>query len=647
MTVFIGDTEQSKAALRKAYERGAVRQLARGIYTDDFAREPADIIRENILAIAGRILPEWHLSHSSAAVRGSVDGFLFMSGPTAVTGRNLELPGVEIIRSRQLAHPETDRVPAPTQISTGLHKPEQPVSVGISAPLQTVFECLSVARRYPAKSLPVEVVADLISRLPGSDKDRAERFAVRNGLRREYLRYRELTFGRAAAAEIRVQEPDSFDLYFYEWQVGTLTQLGGNEYRFTYAPKWRVELSRQLPLRDGQTASYEGRGMPAFIENTLPEGWTERMVLASNKLSREDLFGILSTTRKYLSNLTLRPLGIPEDELVFDALRLRLDDLPRVAPGTVAASEAIGKEPDDPDLWRRTQADGPLRISGVQAKLPVSLTEAKGTLRVGLGDLRHPATHILKYPSSDFPQIVENEWATMELARRVGLNTASVAMVQFPAESRFRNRGRSLLIERYDIPARTALHRNPSSLRLMLQEDACSLLLLPRAAKYSTSMERIATALHEAGVPEDPKKNGLWLFLRQVIFSWIVGNGDLHAKNVAVMRFLRPEPLGRAPSVERVELTPLYDLLNTRLYIRNDEFALPVDGRQQNLRPKNFVALANRWGGARAEVLTAIEELGTGVRAHLDDVLNESGLSELFADQYRGIVAETLAGLGF
>jgi serine/threonine-protein kinase HipA len=647
MTVYIGDSEQSKAALRKANERGAIRQLARGIYTDDFEREPSEIVRQNILAIAGQILPDWHLSHSSAAVRGPVDGFLFMSGPTSVTGRNMELPGLEIIRFRQLAHPETDRVSAPTGIATGPHNPEQPVSVRVSTALQAVFECLSVARRYPAKSLPDDVIAEMITRLASSDRDRAERFAVRNGLRREYLRYRELSFGRAAAAEVRVREPDSFGLYFYEWQIGTLTQLGGNEYRFNYAPKWKVELSPQLPLRDGETVSYEGRGMPAFMENTLPEGWTERMVLASNKLSREDLFGLLSTTRKYLSNLTLRPLGIPEEELVFDALGLRLEDLPRVASGTVSASEEIGKEPDDPELWRRTNAHGPLRISGVQAKLPVSLAEAKGTLRVGLGDLHHPATHILKFPAADFAQIVENEWATMELARRVGLNTAPVAMVQFAPESLYHHRGRSLLIERYDIPTRTALQRNPSSLRLMLQEDACSLLLLPREAKYSTSMERIATALRDAGVPDNPKKNGLWLFLRQVIFSWIVGNGDLHAKNVSVMRFLRPEPLGRAPSVERVELTPLYDLVNTRLYIRNDEFALPVDGRRQNLRPKNFVALAHRWGGARAEVMTAIEELGTGVRAHLDEVLDESGMSDAHTDLYRKIVAETLASLGF
>jgi serine/threonine-protein kinase HipA len=646
VALYIGDTERSKALLRKASERRAIRAISRGVYTDDFERPDEEIVGENLLALIGRLLPGWHLSHSSAALRGPVDGFLFVSGPTAVTGRNLELPGVHVIRLRQLAHPETDLIEAPTQVATGLQSPPQPVFVRVSTPLQTVFEVLSIARTYPQKKLGDEVVAEMIGRLPAVDRERAERFAARNGLRREFLRYQAISFGTAAAAGVRVQEPDAFDLYFYGWQVGTLTHLGSNEYRFTYAPGWPTQLSPQLPRATGG-ASYEGRGMPAFIENTLPEGWTERVVLASNKLSREDLFGLLSTTRKYLSNLTLRPLGIPEDELEFDALSARLDDLARVAPGTVEASEEIGGMPDDPELWRRNRLEGPLRVSGVQAKLPVSLTQGGGAVHLRLGDLRHPATHILKLPAADFPRIVENEWATMELARRAGLNAAPVAMVSFGEESAYHGLGRSLLVERYDIPPRATLKRAGSGLRLMLQEDACSLLLLPRERKYATSMERVADALKAAGVPADARENGMDAFLKLAIFSWIVGNGDLHAKNVSVMRFFRPDALGRPPAVERVEMTPLYDLVSTRLYIRRDDFALPVDGRRQKLKPRNFVTLAQRWGATRADVLAAIEEIGRGIRTHLDAVLGESGLLEEQAETYRTVVRENLEGLGF
>lgn len=54
--------------------------------------------------------------------------------------------------------------------------------------------------------------------------------------------------------------------------------------------------SSELPLTDG--ISYEGRRMPAFFENCLPEGWTESVVLASDKLGPDDLFGLFSTTRE-------------------------------------------------------------------------------------------------------------------------------------------------------------------------------------------------------------------------------------------------------------------------------------------------------------------------------------------------------------
>jgi hypothetical protein len=47
--------------------------------------------------------------------------------------------------------------------------------------------------------------------------------------------------------------------------------------------------------------------------------------------------------------------------------------------------------------------------------------------------------------------LVENEWATMELARRIGLASPDVRMVEFEAGSRLK--GRALLIERFDIPS--------------------------------------------------------------------------------------------------------------------------------------------------------------------------------------------------
>jgi serine/threonine-protein kinase HipA len=563
-----------------------------------------------------------------------------MSG--AKTGGHVDLPGVRIIRLKGLSAPEHDAVPTPTQAVRGVDRPAEVPSLKVSTPLQTVFECLSTARHYPEKGLPDTTIASMIERLPSSDRERAERFAARNGLRRGYLRYRGLSFEAAAAQRAALAEPDGAEISFYGWRIGKLTYLGGGEYRFQYDPDWPTALSAELPITD-QEISYEGRRMPAFFENCLPEGWTESVVLASNKLSREDLFGLFSTTRKYLSNLTLRPLGIPETELVYDAHTIRLGQLARDAAGVVHLQEQIGGEPADLTLWRKTRTDGLLRLSGVQAKLPVSLTDEAEGVTARLGDLRHACTHILKVPAREYPGLIVNEWATMELARRVGLRVASVARIRFQEESEYE--GVSLLVERYDIPDRETLQKSTSQASLYLQEDACSLLLLRREDKYDASMEKIADALLEAGVPLGGPK-GMLGFFQLVLYSWIIGNGDLHAKNVSILRRFRTGRPGEPPIVDGIELAPFYDLVNTRLHLRRDEFALPVDGRRDNLHLRNFERLCARWDMTREEVRAEVEAVVDMTCSTLDDVLGESGLSADLQAQYRDIVRENVSTLG-
>lgn len=592
------------------------------------------------MTIAAVLVPQWQLSHSSAATRAPVEGHLFVSGPK--TGEHLELPGMKIVRLKGLGAPEHDTIPTPSPVVLGVDQPAEPIRQKVSTPLQTVFECLSMARQYPQKGLPDPAISSLIEGLSSHDRERAERFAARNGLKREYYRFRELSFEAAAASRTSLAEPDSADIYFYGWRIGKLVYLGAGEYRFGYDPDWPAALSSELPITN-EEISYEGRRMPSFFENCLPEGWTETVVLASNKLSRDDLFGLFSTTRKYLSNLTLRPLGIPEADLIYDAHTIRLEQLRHDAHGVVPLREQIGGEASDLSLWRKSRGDGPLRLSGVQAKLPVSLMRDERGFMVRLGDLRHACTHILKVPPRDHPGLIENEWATMELARRVGLPVAVAAMVRFQEESPYR--GRSLLVERYDIPDRRILGEATSQAALYLQEDACSLLLLRREEKYSTSMERIADALLAAGV-EERAPRGMRRFLQLVIYSWVVGNGDLHAKNVSILRRFRTGRPGEAPVAEGIELAPFYDLVNTRLHLPGDEFAVPVDGRRNNLRLRSLERLGARWGMDRADVRAQTEAIVDGAREHLDAVLRGSGLAEELQERYRAIVEENIGTLG-
>jgi hypothetical protein len=83
---------------------------------------------------------------------------------------------------------------------------------------------------------------------------------------------------------------------------------------------------------------------------------------------------------------------------------------------------------------------------------------------------------------------------------------------------------------------------------------------------------------------------------------------------------------------------PLYDLVNTRLVLRDDLFALPVNGKQNNLRGKDFVVLARRLGWKRRRAEDRIARIVAGVLEHIDDVLSVSGLPDETQERYRAIV---------
>jgi serine/threonine-protein kinase HipA len=635
MTIYIGTTTSDKSAIRAAAARGVLRRIARDVYTDDFDSQPEQLIQENLLAILGKLQPEWHLAHSSAATLSPIEGLVFLSG-FSHKYVPLELPGVKVIRSPDLKHPEVEHIEAPTMIAPKLSSDPAHVRVNVSSPLQTVFECISSAKKYPQKLLPEHKVVELIGNLSSADRERAGAFALRNDLKTEQWKYLQLCKDYSVGAGIEIARTNNFAVYFYGWEIGNLTALQSDEFRFEYSPDWHVELSSELPL--GKI--YEGRRMPAFFENLLPEGWTESQLQATFKIAREDTVALLATTQKYLSNLTLRTGDFDDKELVFDTLDSPLSEIAPVEHAVMKVRSDMAKDTNLQDLFRSLGKKGPMRISGIQPKLPINLVREKGSdPALQVGTLRNSCSYILKYQSPLFPNLVENEWATMELARRVGLPTASVRQVEFRGKTLFP--GRALLIERYDIPSKQDLVEHDSSLRLALQQDAASLLKLYRQSKYDTSAERVADVLIEAGLSPEQITH----YLKHLMFSWMIGNGDLHAKNVSIILWLLPGQLGATPTPHAVAYSPLYDLVNTRIHLPGDRFAFPINGKNDKLKVKDFAAIAARWGLDKTAVSHIAEELSNSIRNELEAVLELSGLPLEHRTKYSSVVDANLASM--
>lgn len=108
-------------------------------------------------------------------------------------------------------------------------------------------------------------------------------------------------------------------------------------------------------------------------------------------------------------------------------------------------------------------------------------------------------------------------------------------------------------------------------------EDMFQLSERPIEYKYKGSHEQIAKLISKySSVP----KLDLVKYWEQVLFSWLMGNADMHLKNYSLY----------APIGNEYQLTPAYDLLSTALVIPEDteELALSLCGKKRKLSRKHF-----------------------------------------------------------
>jgi serine/threonine-protein kinase HipA len=133
-------------------------------------------------------------------------------------------------------------------------------------------------------------------------------------------------------------------------------------------------------------------------------------------------------------------------------------------------------------------------------------------------------------------------------------------------------------------------------------EELAQILNIPTArenAKYErANFETIATFIGAlCGV------DSVGHVIDRIIFNILVGNGDPHLKNWAVLY-----PDGVTP-----ELSPMYDVLPTVLYMPSDDMGLNLSGSKifENVHPGSFDLLAQRTDfgvqQARKRVSDAVE----------------------------------------
>jgi serine/threonine-protein kinase HipA len=374
-----------------------------------------------------------------------------------------------------------------------------------------------------------------------------------------------------------LREITEADVYIDDDLAAHLTRERGDKVSFAYAinqhptegrvrersVSWSLLRSGEYPI------VVTGGAVPAFFAGLLPEGVRLGVVTSSTKTSADDhLTLLLAIGADTVGNIRVFPVGV-------DPVR----PLPLFDPERDTDFQAVFAR-----LTGSVDAD-PVGLAGVQPKVSAGILSAPTQTRSG--------SAILKLNPVGYPKLVENEHFFMTMASAGGLRTAATSLLHDA-------NGRSaLLVKRFD---RTGTTR-------IAQEDACQVADIYPASKYRIKTETAITELAEACARGGGSKvAAIAELLRVVVFSWLIGNGDLHGKNLSIY------------NLDGVwQPTPAYDLLCTQPYAGwNDPMALNLYGRANRLTRANFVDAGERLGLRQRATANMIDALVDAARVWPD-----------------------------
>jgi serine/threonine-protein kinase HipA len=342
--------------------------------------------------------------------------------------------------------------------------------------------------------------------------------------------------------------------------------------------------------------SYRGYNLPPFFAGLLPEGLRLKALVTELKTSEDDLFSMLAAIGdKVIGDIYIRSgqkdLSTFE---IFDSTQVNFYEVFLKSIHGINELSAIDS------------------FSGVQEKLSASM------LSFPLRTANKNKSYILKLNPKDKPNLTYNEYYTLQLAKRCGL-TVNPSKLVFDKD---KNAG--LLVERFDrsmtdVSAADGFSNNAEktkSLEIKIhQEDACQFLDRYPADKYRLSIQEICDGLKlmaTAPVIE------ILTLIKLYLFNYLVGNGDFHAKNIS---------LQTQPKINRVLLTPSYDLICTLIY-GDQTMALKLDGRDSSFKRKYIIDFAERNGIPSALMNREIDKILNAFSKHHEVLLQIPDLTD-------------------
>jgi serine/threonine-protein kinase HipA len=303
-----------------------------------------------------------------------------------------------------------------------------------------------------------------------------------------------------------------------------------------------------------------GGALPAYFTGLLPEGRRLGVLRRAVKTSADDeLSLLLAVGADAIGDVQVVPAGVTPAQVPPQVVIEEIGDL------------RFARLLDELGLRAQRSA-----LPGVQDKTSAAM--------INLPVARAGERYILKLNPPEYSHLVENEAFFLAAARRSGLVVPPSEVVT-DADG-----ATGLLVRRFD---RVTVG---GEMRLLGVEDGCQVLGRPPADKYLLGAGPTFAAL--ADVCDAAVLAGREL-IRQLVFAYLTGNGDAHAKNFSVLQGLDGE----------WQVSPLYDVPSSYLY-GDTTMALSIGRRTgSDFGVMDFVDLGAQLGVPERSVRQALAEL--------------------------------------
>jgi serine/threonine-protein kinase HipA len=254
-----------------------------------------------------------------------------------------------------------------------------------------------------------------------------------------------------------------------------------------------------------------------------------------------------------------------------------------------------------------------IAVPGVQPKLSLSLIkdtthksrQPRLTVVGALG-----GNFIFKPPTTDYPEMPENEHLTMSIAAALRISTVPACLMRLKS-------GELAYITR-------RIDRAPDGTKVHMLD---MVQITEAVDKYKSTMERVGKALklYSSETLMDQFK-----FFELAVFCFVTGNNDMHLKNFSMIH-----------QDDKWSLAPAYDLLNVNLAYPQDkeELALALDGRKKNLKRHHF----ERFGtslGLNSKQIQGVFDRFLKNQSEIKRLIDASFMSDQFKEHYWSIMVQ-------